>query len=77
MTINPETEVVESSWDKVARVHRYTIERHGKRWTVAIPDAELAQFGPVVGAQAAANKARRRAYLATKLTAAMQGEPDA
>lgn len=77
MTVNPETEVVASSWDRAARTHSYTIERHGKRWTVAIPDEELVQFGRTTGAHANMNKTRRRAYLAGKLEQAMQGEPDA
>ncbi len=76
MTINPETEVVHTSFDPVTRSHSYTVEKHGKRWTVVIPDAELAQFGRIVGAQAGFNKARRRAYLGQRLTDAMQGEPD-
>lgn len=77
MTINPETEIVASSHDPVTRTHSYTIERGGKRWTVAIPDDEFARFGVVVGAQARSNQLRRRTYLVTKLTVAMQGEPDA
>jgi hypothetical protein len=77
MTIHPETEIVASSYDAATRVHSYTIERGGKRWTTTIPDDEFERFGPVVGASAATNKARRRNYLAAKLTNAMQGEPDA
>ena len=76
MTISPETEIVGTSYDAVTHTHSYTIEKHGKRWTVAIPDAELAQFGRIIGAQAAVNKARRRAYMAQKLTEAMRGDPD-
>jgi hypothetical protein len=77
MTINPETEIVATSHDPVTQTHRYTVEKQGKRWTVAIPDLEFQKFGPVFGAQAATNKERRRMYLANRLTAAMQGEPDA
>ena len=76
MTINPETEIVHSSHDPQTRIHSYTIERDGKRWTVAISDDEFARFGPLVGAQARKNQARRRTYLVAKLTEAMQGEPD-
>lgn len=76
MTLNPETEIVGSGHDPVTKTHSYTVEKRGKRWTVQIPDDEFARFGPVIGAQAAANKARRQAYLAAKIEAAMQGEPD-
>lgn len=76
MTFNPETEIAETRYDVATRVHTYIAERGGKRWTVTIPDAEFAQFGPVMGAGAALNKARRRQYLATKMTAAMGGRAD-
>lgn len=77
MTINLDTEIVSSSFDKKKHTHTYTLERHGKRWTVTIPDTEVAQFGPIMGAQAGVNKNRRRNYLAAKLTDRMCGEPDA
>lgn len=77
MTINLDTELAETAWDPTTRAHTYTLERQGKRWTVTIPDEELARFGPVVGAHGKTNQARRRLYVATKLAAAMQGEPDA
>lgn len=77
MTINPETDVVASSYDSTARIHSYTIARGGKRWTVAIPDQDFRQFGPVMGADADLNKARRRQYLAARLTTAMGGPADA
>jgi hypothetical protein len=76
MTINLETEV-ETAYNRLTHVHSYTIARGGKRWTVHIPDSEFADFGSVAGASAATNKARRRLYLATTLTNAMQGAPDA
>ncbi len=76
MTFNPETEIVSSSHDPVKRFHTYVAERNGKRWTVSIPDAEFAEFGPVVGASAAVNKQARRTYLARKMTAAMDGPAD-
>jgi hypothetical protein len=76
MTINPETEIVATSHDPIARTHSYTIERNGKRWTVAIPDADFQQFGPVKGADAAMNHASRRKHLAMRLEAAMGGAPD-
>ena len=77
MTINPETEIAASRYDAQTRTHYYTIERGAKRWTAAVKDDEFERFGPVVGAQAKTNQARRRNYLATKLSVAMQGEPDA
>lgn len=76
MTINPETEVVESRFDAATKTHTYVVGRHAKRWTVSIPDEEFAQFGPVMGADGASNKARRRHYLATKLSMAMEGPAD-
>lgn len=76
MTIHPETEIVATSYDAPTRTHSYTIARDGKRWTVAIPDADFAQFGPVVGASAAVNKMNRRRHLAQRLEAAMQGAAD-
>lgn len=77
MTIHPETDVVASSYDPIARTHSYTIARSGHRWTVAIPDQDFRQFGPIMGANADLNKARRRQHLATRLEAAMSGAPDA
>jgi len=77
MSINPETDIVASSYDGATRIHSYTIERGGKRWTAQIADDEFQRFGPVAGASAASNKARRRTYLATKIAAAMQETPDA
>lgn len=76
MTINLETEV-ETAFNRLTQIHSYTIARGGKRWTVQIPDADFAKHGPVMGASAEMNKARRRMYLATALTNAMQGAPDA
>ena len=76
MTINPETEIVASSWDPQTRAHSYTIERTGRRWTVVIPDDDLQRFGPVLGASAAVNKQNRRRHLAAVLENAMRGEPD-
>jgi hypothetical protein len=77
MSIHPETDIAETSYDAPTRTHRYTVTRNGKRWSATVSDDEFQRFGPVAGAQARTNQARRRAYLATKLAAAMQGEPDA
>ena len=77
MSIHPETEIVASAFDPIARAHSYTIERAGKRWTVAIPDADFERFGAVAGAAAGVNRANRRKHLATLLDAAMGGAPDA
>lgn len=75
MTINLETEVVASSFD--GDTHVYTIERGGQRWTVRVPDDDFQRFGPMMGAAGANNRMARRRYLATILTNAMQGAPDA
>lgn len=77
MTINLDTEVVNTAYDVRTHVHTYVLARNGKRWTVRVPDQQFARFGPVVGAQAAQNKANRRKYLATMLENAMQGDADA
>lgn len=76
MTIHLETEIVGSAYDPIKRVHSYTIERAGKRWTVQIGADEFARTGPLLGAQAATNKHRRRSYVATRLANAMQGPHD-
>lgn len=77
MTINPETDIVATSYDPDARTHSYTIARPDGRWTVTIPDADFRQFGPIMGADADLNKARRRQHLASRLEQAMSGPPDA
>lgn len=77
MTINPETDIVATSYNPATHAHAYTIARAGKQWTITISDEEFRQFGPVMGANAALNKGRRRQYLATRLQAAMQGSADA
>lgn len=77
MTIALETEVIASSYDKRTRVHSYTIERLGRQWTVSIPESEFQKHGVLVGAQAGVNKLRRRVHLASALSDAMQGPPDA
>lgn len=76
MSIHPETEIVATAHDPVARLHTYTISRHGRRWTVQIPDDDFSQYGPVLGASAAQNKMNRRRHLATRIEAAMQGQAD-
>lgn len=77
MTIHPESEIVATSHDARTRTHSYTIERNGKRWTVAIPDDDFEQFGPIVGASGAVNRMNRRRHLAMRLEAAMDGVADA
>lgn len=72
MTINLEEEISSSRYDKLARMHSYTIERDGKRWTVNISDDEFAKFG-----FDKAGKMGRRTLLAQRLTSALQGVPDA
>ena len=77
MTIALEIEIVGSAYDAAKRIHSYTIERGGRRWTVHIPDAELARNGPLMGAKAGISQQRRRGYLAARLSQAMQGPNDA
>lgn len=74
--INPETEIVSTAHNAKTRVHSFTIERDGKRYTAHIPDADFQAFGPVLGASAATNKINRRRHLAMRLEAAMQGKAD-
>ncbi len=76
MTINPEQEIVGSAFDPIKQVHRYTVERNARRWTVEIPDADFARFGQVMGASAAQNQANRRLHLARCLENAMRGPAD-
>ncbi len=68
MTINPESEIVASRHDPVARVFHYTIERGGRRWTVAIPEDDLNRHK--------ANKQARRNHLGNALNVAMMGKAD-
>lgn len=67
-TINLDTEVVASSYDATAQTYSYTFERAGRRWTVTVPHAALAQHGPNVQA--------RRNHLGNLLTEAMRGPAD-
>lgn len=76
MTIHPETEIVASSHDPIARLHSYTISRGGKKWTVQIPDDDFQAFGPVMGASASVNRMNRRKHLAMRMEAAMRGRED-
>jgi hypothetical protein len=71
MTISPETEVVSTRHDAAARVSYYTIERSGRRWTVAIPDSDLDKHGYKKG-----HEILRRNHLANVLTMAMAGKAD-
>lgn len=67
-TINLDTEVVATRYDRVKHENIYTIERGGRRWTVAIHDDDLARHK--------ANKLARRAHLGNMLAQAMQGKAD-
>jgi hypothetical protein len=71
MTLSPETEIVSTRHDAVARVSYYTIERGGRRWTVAIPDDDLNKHGYKKG-----HEMLRRNHLANVLTTAMAGKAD-
>jgi len=63
-----ETEIVASRYDAKARVNYFTIERGGRRWTVGVPDGDIAKHG--------GNKQARRAHLSNALEAAMRGKAD-
>lgn len=68
MTINLETEIVGTAHDPVTRVHSYTIERGGRRWTVSIADDEFQRLGPM--------PQQRRNLLGHRLQEAMKGKAD-
>ena len=68
MTVSPETEIVSTRHDALARISYYTLERGGWRWTVAIPDGDLDRHK--------ANRAARRNHLANTLTMATAGKAD-
>lgn len=63
-----ETEIVGTRFDKKTRTGYYTIERDGRRWTVAVPVADLDKHKR--------NKQLRRNHLANALSRAMLGPPD-
>lgn len=63
-----ETEVVGSRLDKSTRTGFYTIQRDGKRWTVAVPFEHFEKHKR--------DRQKRRNHLATVLTNAMRGKPD-
>ena len=63
-----ETEVVSTRYDKRTQTGYYTIERDGKRWTIAVPVADLDKHKK--------NKQLRRNHLANALVRAMSGPPD-
>lgn len=71
MTVNPETEIVASSYDSVTRNCTYTIQRGDKRWTIAVPLQHLDAH------KGTNHKVLRRNHVALVLELAMQGEPDA
>lgn len=65
-----ESEIVGSRFDKLTQTCYFTIERDGKRWTVALPKDAFKQFK---GNNA---KQLRRNHLAAALNNAMRGKPD-
>lgn len=67
-TVHLENEMVATRHDPQERKSHFTIERDGRRWTVAIPDDDLNRHK--------ANKAARRMHVAQVLTMAMQGKAD-
>jgi hypothetical protein len=68
MTINLDAEVVETRHDPMTRQCFYVVERGGRRWTVSIPEDDLARHGP--------NKQARRNHLGNVLQTAMLGKAD-
>ncbi len=66
--INLETEIVESRYDTKARANIYVIARNGRRWTVSVPDADVAKIG--------GNKQARRVFVTNMLETAMRGKAD-
>lgn len=67
MTINLDTEIVETRHDPVSRNNYYTIERNGRRWTVEIHMDEFNRC---------ASKEQKRSLLGNRLTEAMRGKAD-
>lgn len=68
MTIALDSEIVATRYDAQSRVCFYTIARGGKHWTAKVPLDDLDKHK--------ANKALRRAHLASVLTGIMQGPSD-
>lgn len=70
-TINLETEIVSTRTDPASRIHSYTIERDGRRWTVDIHEDEFNRLNPN-----GATKEQRRNMLGHRLQVAMLGKAD-
>lgn len=66
--INLETEIVASRYDAKAGTSYFTVERNARRWTVGVPDADIARLG--------GNKQARRAHISGVLETAMRGRAD-
>ena len=71
MTINFNTEVVSTAYDKTKKECRYTLERGGRRWTVSIPLKTFESFGPVHS-----SKRRRIEHIGKLLQTASRGPAD-
>lgn len=70
-TINPETQIVASSYDALNRVCTYTYEHSdGSRYTVSVPLDDLHRLGMGV-----ANREQRRRHLAQRILTHIQGNP--
>lgn len=72
MTVALESEIVATRYDAKARQCFYTIERDGKRWTIALPREHFDKCGTKAG-----HLIQRRNLLAAALEVAMRGKPDA
>lgn len=70
-TINPETQIVASSYDAQNRICSYTYQHSdGSRYTVSVPLADLEKFGMGV-----ATRDQRRRHVAQKIVSHVQSNP--
>jgi hypothetical protein len=65
------TELVSTRFDPNTRMNFYTVEKDGRRWTVAIHTDDFNRHGFGQG-----HKQRRQNHLTQALLAKMQGPPD-
>ena len=68
MTVALDSEIVATRYDAATRTCYYTIERDGRRWTAAVPLADLEVHK--------ANRMNRRNHVANVLQAKMSGPHD-
>lgn len=68
ITVNVDTDIVGTKFNKTKQTCLYTVERNGKRWTAEIPLDELQRLG--------GNKMARRKIVENYLATKMAGPPD-